>query len=341
MKSLVKYLICCGVLFLAAGALAQTFVTGDAPIAIPDVTGTLGTCQTISVPMSIVIMDIDVQISAAHSFVGDLTFQVTSPAPSSLTLINRPGRVGAGFGNSANYASATPINYNDAAPSAQSAEDLGEAPVGTACGSTTVVGSTCGPDNYVPAPNVGDTPIAGTGTNLAQYNGADAMGMWTLCVGDSAGGDTGTLSAWQITIVPQQQQPNLIFNPDPKAVSPAGPVISGDIITYTITVQNIGNGPATNVVVQDFIPAMTTYVSDDCGGSNVPPWTWNIGNLAASASVTCNLMVQVDPAPLPQGQICNQGYTVDSTETAPVTGSPACIDLVPVELMEFESSSGE
>jgi len=57
--------------------------------------------------------------------------------------------------------------------------------------------------------------------------------------------------------------------------------------------------------------------------------------------VTCNLTVQVDPPPLPPGQICNQGYTVDSTETAPFTGQPRCLDLVPAELMDFESAAGD
>lgn len=50
---------------------------------------------------------------------------------------------------------------------------------------------------------------------------------------------------------------------------------------------------------------------------------------------------EVDPPPLPPGQICNQNYTVDSDQTNPVTGAPVCVDLVPVELMDFESSLGK
>src|SRR5262245_48369064 len=35
----------------------------------------------------------------------------------------------------------------------------------------------------------------------------------------------------------------------------------GDVLTYSILINNIGQGPATNVVVTDFVPANTTYVA--------------------------------------------------------------------------------
>jgi uncharacterized repeat protein (TIGR01451 family) len=38
-------------------------------------------------------------------------------------------------------------------------------------------------------------------------------------------------------------------------------LMSGETLRYTITVKNIGNGPATNVVLRDLIPANTTYVA--------------------------------------------------------------------------------
>ena len=45
-----------------------------------------------------------------------------------------------------------------------------------------------------------------------------------------------------------------------------GIVASGDLITYTIWVTNVGNIPANNVPISDGVPFGTSYV----GGSAVP-----------------------------------------------------------------------
>jgi uncharacterized repeat protein (TIGR01451 family) len=64
-----------------------------------------------------------------------------------------------------------------------------------------------------------------------------------------------------------------------------------DTVDFDITVTNNGPDPATNVVVTDDLPACTTYISDNCGGANVPPWTWNVGDLPVNTSVTCTITV--------------------------------------------------
>jgi uncharacterized repeat protein (TIGR01451 family) len=74
-----------------------------------------------------------------------------------------------------------------------------------------------------------------------------------------------------------------------------GTVAPGENVVYTLTVTNNGPADATNVVVTDPLPAEVTYVSDDCGGMNVPPWTWTVGNLANGVSATCNITVTVNP----------------------------------------------
>ena len=137
-----------------------------------------------------------------------------------------------------------------------------------------------------------------------------------------------------------QQQPNLTID---KVVDDPGPVISGDILTYTITVENIGNAAATNVSVVDPVPAMTTYVANSCTttqgtcslvGPNV---VFQLGTMNPATMATLTFQVQVDPAPLPPGQICNQDYFVDSDQTMPVFGAAVCVDLVPVELESFSA----
>jgi subtilisin-like proprotein convertase family protein len=186
-------------------AQATTYTTTDSPVAIPDYTGTFNACQNIVIPSGAgTIGDLDIRTAITHPWVGDLTIRLQSPGgASTLMLMNRPGRTGSGVGRSANFASATPITFNDAAPSGRSAETIGEDPVGTVCDTSTVVGQTCGPDNYIPAPDPTDTPIAGLGTNLAQFNGLSASGTWTLCVADSFSPDTeGTLESWSMLVTP-------------------------------------------------------------------------------------------------------------------------------------------
>src|SRR5207245_2786381 len=94
-----------------------------------------------------------------------------------------------------------------------------------------------------------------------------------------------------------------------KSASP-DPFNAGDDLTYTIGVSNDGPSDATGVTLSDPIPAGTSFVSADSGGSlSAGTVTWSIGALASGASTTVHLVVQVDPA-----------QTSDVSNTATVTG---------------------
>ena len=57
------------------------------------------------------------------------------------------------------------------------------------------------------------------------------------------------------------------------------------------------NGPAdpdTDIVVTDSLPAEVKYVSDNCNGTNRPPWTWAVGSLADGARKACKITVEVE-----------------------------------------------
>ena len=72
--------------------------------------------------------------------------------------------------------------------------------------------------------------------------------------------------------------------------------IEGQTITYTITLTNNSiSTPATSVVVTDVLPFSVTYTSDDGGGAySDGTGIWDVGALAASASVTLTITAFVD-----------------------------------------------
>ncbi len=80
-----------------------------------------------------------------------------------------------------------------------------------------------------------------------------------------------------------------------KTVNDATPPEGGSI-TYTVTVTNLGPGPATVVQVRDQLPAGVTFVSALPGqGTYDPPsGQWHVGSLAAGSSAILQLTADVD-----------------------------------------------
>lgn len=117
-----------------------------------------------------------------------------------------------------------------------------------------------------------------------------------------------------------------------KTASPTS-VAPGDDVVFTLAVTNNGPGDASNVIVTDMLPAEVTYVSDDCAGMNVPPWTWNVGALANGATATCNITVTVNAGV--EGTISNTA-TVTSDSTDPVTANDTGSDSFGVQQSVLE-----
>jgi uncharacterized repeat protein (TIGR01451 family) len=227
------------------------------------------------------VSDLEVYLNITHSWVGDLQVNLehTDTATSEL-LVDRPGQPGVStFGCNGNNMDLTLAD--------------GEAlTIENDCSNVTANEAFIIGGRYQP----GDPPA----NLLASWAGESFDGTWRLTVTDNAGGDTGTLNQWCL---------------DPGApvfidlgITKSGVANPDSTIDYTITVTNNGPGDATGVTVTDPLPACTTYISDDCGGTNTPPWTWNIGALANGASAVC--VVTVD------GSAC----TGTVSNTASVTG---------------------
>jgi subtilisin-like proprotein convertase family protein len=74
----------------AFGTVDVPFPSTDTPISIPD-NNPAGITSVISVPQSINIEEIAVDLNVTHTFIGDLVVTLTSPAGTTVTLHNRAG----------------------------------------------------------------------------------------------------------------------------------------------------------------------------------------------------------------------------------------------------------
>src|SRR5207247_1023476 len=117
------------------------------------------------------------------------------------------------------------------------------------------------------------------------------------------------------------------------------PVAAGGTITYTLGYSNTGNSGATGVVLSDTIPVNTTFVSATGGGAlSAGIVTWSIGSLAAGASGSVQLVVRV-ASPLANGTVITDGtYSIDSIETAPVSGSAITTTVTSVPVLTVSAS---
>ena len=87
-------------------------------------------------------------------------------------------------------------------------------------------------------------------------------------------------------------------------VDSADPINSGNTLTYTITVNNLGPATATNVVVSETLPAEVTLVSTNgCAEDPAGVPLCSLGDIASGASAQYTVSVTVDPGTM--GTITN------------------------------------
>ena len=159
------------------GSASATFslTTLDAPLivcstpslAIPDDNPT-GVTDSLTVGALGSILDLNVAITATHTWVGDLFFALEHvDTGTSVTIIDRPGKPASYYGCDGYDIDAT-------------LDDEAATPVEDECASTTpsISGS------FFPS-----NPLSG-------FDGQGMTGTWTLTVSDNAGYDTGTLDRW-------------------------------------------------------------------------------------------------------------------------------------------------
>jgi subtilisin-like proprotein convertase family protein len=147
-------------LFTMLAASAETFVSTDVPKVIPD--GPAGIAEShLNIAVNRVIVDVNVTLSIAHTFDGDLGIYLLAPSGDVVRLAFRCGHAGHNY---------TATTFDD------------EATASVVYGAAPFTGP------YIP-----DQP-------LQALDGQSTQGLWLLRVTDFAHGDTGTTLAWQLDL---------------------------------------------------------------------------------------------------------------------------------------------
>ncbi|MES2757895.1 MAG: proprotein convertase P-domain-containing protein [Pseudomonadota bacterium] len=200
-------LACAAALMVAGSASAGVIGSSTTPVAIQDPSGGVPYVaqSTITVGSHGSIAGLSVSIAAEHTWIGDLIYTL-SHGGTTVTLMDRPGRVSSGVGDSSNLSNARPLVFSDTA--SLPAETIGATCTG---GDDTVgIGAACLNTAFL------------SHQALSAFAGADMFGDWTLSISDNEMGDRGMLAGWSLSAADATTQV-----PEPGMLALLGLAMSG------------------------------------------------------------------------------------------------------------------
>jgi subtilisin-like proprotein convertase family protein len=134
------------------------------------------------------VVDVEVEVAIAHTWVGDLILRLVSPDGPYVTMLHRPGLPAIpDIGDNSNLLPSAPLTFADRF--ADDAETMGD-PLADAA----VICQDDGRCSYFPNPD----EDAGSLPAFAGLAGTAAAGSWQFCASDNSPGDVGVLH--QVTL---------------------------------------------------------------------------------------------------------------------------------------------
>ncbi len=130
-------------------------------------------------------------------------------------------------------------------------------------------------------------------------------GVYNLVVKASDAVNTAISKSVLIVVVPPRAltKSDLVIT----KTSSSNPAPSGGLLNYMLTVTNRGPDSATDVIVQDYLPAELEYVSSKATQGSYAGGIWSVGGMTKYRSAKLVITVRT-PAETPQGQISNTAY---------------------------------
>jgi len=142
-----------------------------------------GITSTINVPVNETVTDVTVTLNEfSHTWIGDLTVQLTSPGAGPMDIMWRTG------------------DAEDDCCS-DSSDVFGNYTFADGGGDWWAAASAAGSSGVIPNGTYGPTDSMGVATSfVATFAGTNTLGGWTLFINDQVFGDTGSLGSWSINI---------------------------------------------------------------------------------------------------------------------------------------------
>ncbi|WP_410005864.1 M36 family metallopeptidase [Aequorivita nionensis] len=238
---------------MGSGNIPMTGSQSSSPgTAIPDNNPT-GVTVTMNVTENVSITDLDVNLNISHTWVGDLIVTIKSPAGTTATIVDRPGRTTTGAGCSGNDILAT-------------LDDEAATPVENVCAAS------------VPTINGSFTP----NNPLSIFDGESTLGLWELTVSDNAGADTGTINSWGIDYDYEITAPVLDVTLD----SSGNATVNAEDLLYSVSVDCGGY----TVLAGSPLAATVSFNCSDTGLNTVPVEVTNDSGATATCSAIVNVI---------------------------------------------------
>jgi uncharacterized repeat protein (TIGR01451 family) len=270
-------------IFLPENEVPPTMATNSIPPgfgypSLIDVSGTPGLLTRVSVTIS----------NFGHSFPSDVDIVLAAPNGSNSILMSHAG-------GSSNVSAVT-LTFDQSASSYLPYLDRLTSGIYLPTEYTNeLVGSQM--PRLLPVPADEDVPVEAPespypyGTNLSALLGASPNGYWSLWAMCDKNLDSGYISnGWILNIstgvaVENDSDLQLTVNPVPAQAT------VNNVLTYFLTVTNYGPSGATNVVVTDYLPAGTVYLSNSCNCGTVAngALTVTLPSLAVGAGTAFNV----------------------------------------------------
>ena len=224
----------------------------DSPGGTPPVYGTPLVISYAASGLTAPVTDVSVDITLTHSWVGDLDMVLAAPGGgTSVVVVGHIGATTAGsFGDSSNYGGT--YTFSDTAVGT----NIWTVATAVACGDTCAVtpgsyrGTARGTTGQTNPPPLTNITATFAGLTTAQVNGT-----WTLTIRDGGGGDTGSVTASNLSITGGSGNCTTVKRPLD---------YDGDGKTDPTTVRNTGGGPSGQI----------TWFTHFSGGADRPAQPW-------------------------------------------------------------------